>query len=1089
MRRHATAASLKEGGPPQTNQPGHGNNGSAGSARAALMRCAQTEAANPSPALMPRLIRRFWTIFVIGILAAAAAFVITTWNDLDRSATRHLAFAASMAARQESAYLYTLAGQLSRLRTAVAHRRLQARIQALLTGYHTRHPQDAVAVIKDRLQTDSAGMHWTAATRAALGPIDECAQHAHTCLSIPIIQGREPAVWLAQSLGPDRILLLVEPLAAGPGLDTFWHFAPPGTRLFLLNPAQDDAFPLGATAPALSRPLAIAGKGPLGRALKSHPHHPAGIFQDLTGRPDYWRLGAYHRSAYGFVVAASVPLRTLLATLAHRLEIPLTLIALLLAMGTLYHRSAGIELHRAQTARTRANEQLRIERAFAEQQQDFYQALSELTRLIAHDPAPGDLFCSACRIIIAYTDLLFVWAGEVEPSGHIRVVSYAEKEALGVDWSHLYFSSDPTRPEGQGPAGRCVRSGQIEISENMRKDRAFTSWRGIHDTIGTGSAAAVPILRKGRVTAMLAFGSRQPSMFSPLIHLLDRLAKNIEFSLDNYERAQTLRYQTHHDVLTGLYNRSYFYGELARHLSETPDVPLAIAIFDLDNFKITNDQYGHQIGDQVLQQISQRLRALLPPQALAARLGGDEFAVILRGMATRQEILDTLDTMRGSLEPPYAIGGNKTVRLTATIGLAIHPDDGAVATDLIRRADLALYNAKTLGHNSLVPFRSEFERQLVEHRELQERFLRDLEQQRLTLHFQPQVEIATGHVRSAEALIRWPQPDGAIWVPGRYFAAITHNMPLMRALDLFVVRETLAAIGTLGHNGYPLPIAANIHSENLLHAGFAQDLCEILAAHPDLSRALEIEVTESSQIVDLESASRTLAACRGLGVTIALDDFGTGYASLNYLQKLPCDYIKIDRTFVDSMASEVRNFAIVSSTIAAAAVLGIPTVAEGVESVEQGLLLRDLGCRYAQGYVISRPLPLADLQTWIAAWRAPAEWTEHDRGPGHAGLWRARAGHSSMINAARRDLEQGNPARPPASACDCPLDGWLSAHVPGSLLASEHIRAHVALAAACRAETPELPKALEGLRRAEEDLNELLLGLLSTHKAGTDGGP
>ncbi|MDA8389895.1 MAG: GGDEF domain-containing protein [Gammaproteobacteria bacterium] len=937
----------------------------------AIIEPARAEDAHAPGDIMSRTVGRFWALFVVGILVAAAAFTFTTWRELTHAAARRLAFAASAAARHEAIYLNDLNGRLIRLGTAIEQTPSRAAAQKRLAQYRQRHPQDDVRLIPARQPGVLARMPWTQSTQTTPTSIQECVRARTTCLSIP--EGRGGLVaWMARPLGADRILLLRQPVAAWPHLSIAFHFAGPGTHIFLLNTADSLSFRIsrsGTTEPAAH---GTQKNGPLMRTLQHHPQRVAGIFQGRAGVAHHWRLGAYHRTAYGLVIGISTPLPVLLATLGHRLAVPLVLITLLLALGTLYHRFADIEVRRAHTVRLATDHRLRHERAFAEQQRDFYQALSELTRLIAHHPAPERLFQAACRIIMAYTDLLFVWAGQVEASGDIRVVSYAEKGPLDVNWLRLRFTSDPSRPEGRGPAGRCVRSGQIEISENVQNDQGFSSWRSVHEHIGTGSAAAVPILRNGRVVAVLAFGSRHKALFLPLIHLLERFARNIAFSLEDHDREQSLRYQAHHDALTGLYNRTHFQNELQRHLTQSPDGPLAIAILDLDGFKVTNDQYGHHVGDQLLLQISERLRTLLPPLALAARLGGDEFAVILLGVTAQDEVTDLLDTIRWGLEPPCTIAAHGAIHVTATIGIAVCPQDGRSASDLIRRAGQALHEAKGLGHSSAAFFRPELEQRLIAYQQIQDRFAQDLAQHRLILHFQPQVEIATGHIRSAEALIRWPQSDGTIWTPDRYFPAIAHNAELMRALDLFVLKEALATVRTLEQDGCALPIAVNIHSQNLLHPEFARAMRTILAAHTDLTRLLEIEVTESSPLTDLDDAGRALAACRALGVTVALDDFGTGYASLNYLQKLPCDYIKIDRAFVTGMAEDMRDFAIVSATVAAATVLGIHTVAEGVEHVEQGLLLRDLGCRYVQGYVVSRPVPPAALRDWLATWRAPA---------------------------------------------------------------------------------------------------------------------
>lgn len=1080
-----THASRIDGPAAQTPDSANGDD-SAGTTRMARAMTAPAELARTAAEndILSQTVGRLWALFVMGILVAATAFAVTTWLELTHATARRLVFAASAAARHEGLYLHDLDARLNRLAQAIQNTSSQAAAKTLLARYQKNHPQDDVMLIDDRRANARTPGLWTRFAQPAPLSIAHCVRAQATCLSISGNENKGGGLvaWLARPLKANHILLLRQPISLWPHLSVVFHFAAPGTHIFLLNTARhviSRIVPAGITAPA---PHGASANDPLLRALQRHPARRAGIFQGRAGTHQRWRLGAYHRAAYGLVVGVSIPLPVLLATLGHRLTIPLALIALLLALGTLYHHFAGVEVRRAHAVRAVSDHRLRVERAFAEQQRDFYLALSELTRLIAHHPTPQRLLQAACRIINAYTDLLFVWAGHVDASGAIRIVSYAEKVPLGIDWQHLHLTSDPSQPEGQGPAGRCVRSGQIELSENVQDDPYFASWRSINENIRTGSAAAVPILQDGHVVAVLGFGSKRAALFSPLIHLLERLAKNIAFSLEDHDREQNLRYQARHDSLTGLYNRACFHDLVKQHIAQTPDGPLAVAILDLDGFKITNDQYGHHIGDQLLAQIGQRLRTLLPPMAVAARLGGDEFAILLRTATTREDITDVLNTIRWGLEPPCAITDHGAVHVTATVGVALYPLDGSDATDLIRRAAQALHEAKGLGRNGLGFFRPEIEQQLIASRQIQDRFAQDLAGHRLTLYFQPQVDIASGHVRSVEALIRWPQADGTVWTPDRYFPAITPNAELMRALDLFVLNEALATVRSLEQHGCILPIAVNIHSQNLLHPEFARSMRAILTAHPHHARLLEIEVTESSQLTDLDAASHALAAYRALGVAVALDDFGTGYASLNYLQKLPCDYIKIDRAFVQGMTEDIRDFAIISATAAAAAALGISTVAEGVEQAVQGLLLRDLGCRYAQGYAVSRPVPLAALQVWLTTWRAPAAWTRPDRSLDHVALWRARAGHRSLVKTPYKDTGEDAPVCLPPPVCDCALDAWLSAHAPQSDLASLHVRIHTALMRVCATTSAEKKAALEELWTAETRLDLMLLELLDARE-------
>lgn len=970
-----------------------------------------------------------WAFFLLALLIVVVALMIVTWHELKGATRRRLKEVAAAAAQVETAYLDHIAQSLQDLEPRVADRPAAAQ-QAALAHYRRPYRQgQGIAILTDRDHIRAQAGDFLAnraQRRAHLPPIAAWPHRPHSLdLSTPFATARGRVVLFAQPLPHHQILVREEPLRAWPSLQPLLRYLPAGTHIFVVNRQGRLQYP----APVHDR---IQGQATTFPSLRSHPHE---TIAHLMGRggAQHWRRDAYHIRRYGLIVDVSLPPSAVWLMFAAHLEIPLALIALLLLGAGFYYRYARTAIARTAVHQAHAAQQLREDQAFAEQQRDFYLALSELNQFIIHRPSPERLFAETCRIIIAYTGLLFVWVGAVESSGSIQVVACAEKRPLGIDWRHSVFTTDASHPEGAGPAGRCVRSGQVEIAQAVASDPTFAPWQAAHAIAGTQSAAAVPVRKRGTVVAVLALGSEQAGLFTPsLVRLLETLAQDMGFSLEDYEREERLEYQARHDTLTGLDNRAQFRSRISERLAQAHDgTRFGIAILDLDGFKAVNDQFGHAIGDELLRSIAERLQSVIPLDAHAARLGGDEFGIVFPTAGTRDTLTDAINEIRWGLDAPFSIKGYDALSIGNSIGACLFPDHGRYIDELIRHADLALYEAKARGKNTFSFFQPALEKRRQLRHRLQHDFMGALEAHALVLYFQPQVAIRSGHIRSVEALLRWPQPDGEVWPAERFFPAIIQESVLMRRLDIYVLEQACAALRILRQHGRILPVAVNIHGLHLLHPDFLKDLRGVLRHNPDCAHGLEIEITETSELADLSQAGRVLDECRRLGVAVSLDDFGTGYASLNYLQKLPCDSLKIDRIFISDMGNDARDLAIVSGILTAARLLGIPTVAEGVEQLEQGLLLRDLGCEYGQGYVISAALPLDALCLWFDSWRPPALWTTTlpPRSEDHA-LWLARANHRAIGTRAR---EMMHTTTAPVdlsvwSAQACPLHTWLLTH-------------------------------------------------------------
>ena len=1018
------------------------------------------------------------------------AFVVASWQGLELATNHRLAVMAAAVARIEQAYLQHIASDLRRLQTRLKKTPLQERDQILLR-YLANHPRNtAIAILNTNqhivasagpFERDHTTLHGAIPSVTTL-----CLLRHHLCFSAPFIKHHQGYVLFARPFSRHESLVFERPVLSWPRLRSLLARLPPHFHIFIVTRQGNLEYKLPHAANLAN--YAHIRRGALMQALQKAAHRDYGAFSGET--PGGWRLGAYQSAHYGLIAGVSLPLKDLIQTFVYRLEVPLLLIFALLASTALYYRYSRLKIAQAEALQGAADLRVREERAFAEQQRDFYLAVSELNQFIIHHPEPERLFAETCRIITAYTGLLFAWIGRVETSGNIRVMAFSEKRPLGIDWLHCVFTADPARPEGQGTAGRCVRSGHIEITDDLTHDNRFNSWRSMHENAGTKSAASLPIRTKAGVVAVLALGSEQLNLFSPpLVWLLEGLTQDLAFSLEDTEREQQLAYQARHDALTGLDNRTLFRQKIEEAVTSVPHARkgFAVAILDLDGFKGVNDQFGHIVGDELLRRIATRIRATIAPGCTAARLGGDEFGILFSPMVDHAQAAQSVDAVRWALDAPFVAAGHEQLAVAVSIGVSLFPEDGDQVDDLVRRADLALYEAKRLGKNTVQFFTPALEERLFNRHRLQHEFTNALRDRVPVLYFQPQVEIATGRVRSLEALLRWPRPGGKVWAPGEYFHAIVQDTDLMRRLDIFVLEQTFVAIRYLAERGTHLPIAVNIHGPHLLHPDFLKDLYGAIKQNMDLSHYLEIEITETSQLADLTQAGAILNECRALGVGVALDDFGTGYASLNYLQKLPCDILKVDKSFVAEMADDPRDFAIVSGILTAAKVLRIATVAEGVEQKEQGLLLRDLGCQYAQGYVISKPIPLDMVLDWINNWQAPELWTNpRPLARTDTSVWLARAAHRAHFRVVSQILSQGHPpVRIETLGEDhCPLDEWLKT-VAEPVVCALHTSVHHLMADGMREHTETantLVTTLTQMQTAEEELEAWLMRYLTVDR-------
>lgn len=488
-----------------------------------------------------------------------------------------------------------------------------------------------------------------------------------------------------------------------------------------------------------------------------------------------------------------------------------------------------------------------------------------------------------------------------------------------------------------------------------------------------------------------------------------------------------LHNQSLRDPLTALPNRTLFLDrlEIARDQTLRHERLLGVALLDLDGFKQVNDRLGHGAGDQLLQAVVQRLQAQLRAEDTLARMGGDEFGLLLPGLERLDDLKGVCERLLATVREPLDIQG-EPVSASCSLGVTLYPLDDSDASTLIQHADMALYAAKDAGRDQFQLHTLALDEAIQTEAGMRVLLEQALHEGRLVLHYQPIVSSA-GTVRGVEALIRLQHPEKGLLAPAAFFSALDHPR-LARPIGRFVLDAALRQGAIWQGDGLQLRVAVNISTRHLLDARFLEDLREALANHPSVPlKQLEIEITESSPLLNLAEAQTVLKACQGLGVRIALDDFGTGNASLTHLQQLPAHSIKIDQCFVRDMIDDPKDLAIVTAVITASRMLGLEVIAEGVETAEHAALLNKMGCSHLQGYLFSRPLPAEDIPAWIARFR-PAPQLEDALTPMDI-LPPILEGHILRVQELLRALRQETPF--PAHVLEedaeehCHLGRWL----------------------------------------------------------------
>src|SRR2546426_714096 len=519
---------------------------------------------------------------------------------------------------------------------------------------------------------------------------------------------------------------------------------------------------------------------------------------------------------------------------------------------------------------------------------------------------------------------------------------------------------------GSGLAGKALRALAPAISNDIANDSGVRS-REKFLSFGVRAMAAFPLVVDGAAAGVLGLLASEVGYFDQdEVNLLAELAANVSFALELMHKQDRITYLALYDPLTGLPNRTLFHERLTQSLQSAGrnNASLALVLIDLERFKAINDTLGQQAGDGVLQAVAQRLGGAAGDINRLARLGSNLFAVMLRQIGGAAEVARWLEQVSVQVfGTPFTVDAREA-RLAAKAGIAIFPEDGADADALLRNAEASLKRAKQTAEAYLF-YAPHINARVSEEVELEHRLRKAVERGELFLHFQPKLDLVTRRIVGLEALMRWTAPDGAPVPPVTFIPVLEQTGLILEAGRQAIAAATGTYRSWQAQGLEPPRIAVNVSQLQLRRKTFVEDVRAALRADCADGGGVDLEITESLLMHDVDESIRKLAALRDSGLRISLDDFGTGFSSLAYLSRLPLDTLKIDRGFVQGMTENPHDTSIVGTIISLAQALRLKVVAEGVETEQQAQLLRLLRCDQAQGFLFSRPVPAEDIEALL----------------------------------------------------------------------------------------------------------------------------
>jgi diguanylate cyclase (GGDEF)-like protein/PAS domain S-box-containing protein len=610
-----------------------------------------------------------------------------------------------------------------------------------------------------------------------------------------------------------------------------------------------------------------------------------------------------------------------------------------------------------------------------------YAVLSGINSLIVRVHDRDELFKGACQIAHTQGQFKMAWIGIVDN----RTRSIVPVAAAGADLEFMALTAagpglrHDMPLHGDTLTARAVRYRKAMVTNEISGDTTMVL---SEESVARGilSMAILPLLLAGEAIGVLALYADESDFFDyEELKLLSNLAADIGFAVDHIEKQERLDYLAYYDVLTGLANRRLFLERVAQYTRDATSGKhkLAVALLDLERFKNINDTLGQGAGDELLRQVAAWLTGNVSDASLLARVGADLFAVVLPRLTTEADASRLIQKSTNAfLEHSFQLNGSD-FRIAAKIGVALFPDDGVDAEALFKNAEIALKKAKSSGARHTF-FTGQMTEAVAGKLDLENQLRNAVRNAEFVLHYQPKINLASGAVTGVEALIRWNKPQVGL-VPPAQFIPVLEQTGLILEVGEWALRQAVADHRRWRAQGLnSVRIAVNVSSLQLRQLDFIAKITHALGDNADAADILELEITESLIMEDIDYCIASLRAIRAMGVTVAIDDFGTGFSSLSYLARLPIDTLKVDGSFVAGITAGPKGLALVSTIISLGHALQLKVVAEGVETDTQSRLLGLVKCDELQGFLVSRPLPAEILES---TWLVPASARQPVREP------------------------------------------------------------------------------------------------------------
>ena len=592
--------------------------------------------------------------------------------------------------------------------------------------------------------------------------------------------------------------------------------------------------------------------------------------------------------------------------------------------------------------------------------------LSKCNGVLVHAENEAELLTKICHLAVEIGGYMMAWVGfaENDAAKSVRPVAQSGYEDgylqnINVKWSDTEL--------GRGPTGTAIRTGKTVINQECQTNPNMAPWREEAIKRGYQSSIALPLVVNKRLLGAYTIYSSEPYAFIPEeVELLEELAGDLAYGIETlririeHESARKeIEFLAHHDPLTGLPNRLLLRDRFdqAVAFSHRKHTDIAVLYLDLDNFKQINDSLGHAVGDQLLVRAVDRLSWCIRETDTISRQGGDEFVILLTNINDSGSVEAIAQSIIEAFVEPFDVAG-QVLNASFSVGISLFPNDSKEFDTLIKQADTALYQAKDAGRNTYRFFSEQMNVDALSHMQLQGQLHDAVNKREFFLSYQPQIDCISGRIIGAEALLRWQHPELGLVMPDQ-FIPLAERTGLIIPIGEWVLKEACRQIHEWQEtcSMQSMVIAVNLSALQFKRGNIVDAVTKALAQSGLPASQLELEITESILLHDMDVVLKTLQDLKCLGIKLSIDDFGTGYSSLSYLKRLAVNKLKIDQSFIRDMVEDPDDAAIVKAIIQLGHTLQLTVIAEGVETEAQLSLLKILECDQIQGYLVSRPLP------------------------------------------------------------------------------------------------------------------------------------